>query len=65
MSGFWITSLLVVGPPSVLLKTGFCSVLGWYVVGSLAHPIAYLLDMAGALQSSIHEGLKNAQRGGA
>lgn len=33
--------------------------------GSLAHPIAYLLDMACALQSSIHEGLKNAQRGGA
>ena len=35
------------------------------MAGSLAHPIAYLLDMAGALQSSIHEGLKNAQRGGA
>lgn len=33
--------------------------------GSLAHPIAYLLDMACALQSSIHEGLKSAQRGGA
>ena len=35
------------------------------MAGSLAHPIAYLLDMACALQSSIHEGLKNAQRGGA
>lgn len=33
--------------------------------GSLAHPIAYLLDMAGALQSSIHTGLKNAQGGSA
>ena len=33
--------------------------------GSLAHPIAYLLDMASALQSSIHTGLKNAQGGSA
>lgn len=33
--------------------------------GSLARPIAYLLDMASALQSSIHTGLKDAQEGGA
>ena len=35
------------------------------MAGSLAHPIAYLLDMASALQSSIHTGLKNAQGGSA